>query len=89
MTGLHAALCRGLKAQPNEMSRSEKLTVLMGRFLHENNHDMAYCKAQNLGLELGRLYDEALETVDLLVMPTCPTKAKPFPSRDLSVRGVY
>ena len=87
VTSLREALTQGLKAHPNEMSATLKRGALMGKFLHDSNHGVLYSKAQNLVLELSRAYDEVLKKVDVLIMPTCPTKARLFPPQSLSLKG--
>lgn len=39
-----------------------------------------YAIARNLALELAAAYDGALETVDVLVLPTLPITATPIPA---------
>jgi hypothetical protein len=50
--------------------------------MRESYHGRYYAKAQNLGRKLTAAYDAALESVDLLVMPTLPMKATPLPPAD-------
>jgi amidase len=42
-----------------------------------------YAMARNLALELAAAYDRALETVDVLVLPTLPITATPIPAPDV------
>ena len=87
VTSLREALTQGLKAHPNEMSATLKCAALVGKFSHDSYHGALYSKAQNLVLELSRAYDEVLKKVDVLIMPTCPTKARLFPPQSLSLKG--
>ena len=43
---------------------------------------MFYAKSQNIRPSVRKKYDEALESCDLLVMPTTPQKAQPFPDKE-------
>ena len=88
VTGLHSALSRGLKAHPNELNPTCKFVALLGKFLHDSNYDVSYSKARNLVLELERFYDDAFKDVDVLLMPTCPVKARPLPPKGLSLKGM-
>lgn len=64
------ALVRRLEA--DSFAPFLKTWLLAGRYLHESYFSTVYAKAQNLRLALRRQIDEALATVDLLVMPTTP-----------------
>jgi amidase len=48
--------------------------------MRDSYHGRYYAKAQNLGRKLASAYDGALDSVDLLVMPTLPMKATPLPA---------
>jgi len=50
--------------------------------MQERYHGRYYAKAQNLARTLTAAYDDALRTVDLLVMPTTPMKATRIPQID-------
>ncbi len=83
-TSLLEAFARGWQAQPNDLSETTKLVLLLGQYLQDNYHGRWYAKAQNLARALRHAYDRALEDVDLLLMPTLPMKATPLPARDAS-----
>jgi len=51
------------------------LYLCAGRILRRRGGGSAYARAQNQRPALRRAYDEALEEVDLLAMPTTPTVA--------------
>ncbi len=68
------------RARASDYSVTVKLTVLLGHYLSENYNHHYYAKAQNLGRRLRARYAEALERVDVLVMPTTAMKAQPFPT---------
>ena len=73
---------RGRKENADDLSETVKLTMLMGQYMRESYHGRYYAKAQNLARKLRAAYDEALETVDLLLMPTLPLKATKIPEPD-------
>ena len=53
----------------------------MGEHLRRVSHGHYYAKAQNLSRKLRAAFDAALESVDLLLMPTSPITAPPLPPR--------
>lgn len=76
---LQEAFSRGLKTRPNDLPIPIKKDILLGRFLLSEYHGTFYSKSQNLGRELCRAYDKVLEDYDVLLMPTIPKTAQPFP----------
>jgi amidase len=68
----------------NDLSETVKLVVLLGQYMQDNYHGRYYAKAQNLARLLREAYDEALRSVDLLVMPTTPMKATLIPAPNAS-----
>ena len=87
VTSLQEALIRGLKTRANDTSANVKFAALQRKYMHDTYHGVLYSKAQNLVLELSRAYDEVLKKVDVLIMPTCPTKAKLLPRDGISIKG--
>ncbi|MGH7268335.1 MAG: amidase family protein, partial [Candidatus Rokuibacteriota bacterium] len=75
---------RSRRARANDLSETVKLVVLLGQYMQDNYHGRYYAKAQNLGRVLRAAYDEALKSVDLLLMPTLPLKATLLPPPDAS-----
>ncbi|MCC5860050.1 MAG: amidase [Ectothiorhodospiraceae bacterium] len=71
---------RARRARAQDFSQTVKATVLAGHYMITRYHRRYYAKAQNLGRRLRREYDAALQSVDLLVMPTTPMKAMPKPA---------
>ena len=63
----------------NEFPDILKMAVLMARFLIEDYGMHYYARAHNVVRQLRGAYDHALAGVDLLVMPTSPTKAHALP----------
>lgn len=62
-----------------------KFAILLGEYMQDRYHGRYYAKAQNLARTLTRVYDDALQTVDLLVMPTTPMKAPVLPPGDATL----
>jgi amidase len=73
---------RGRLAQADDLSETVKLVILIGQHMQDQYHGRYYAKAQNLARVLTQAYDEALQSVDLLVMPTLPLKATRIPPAD-------
>ena len=86
-TTLQEARARGLKARPNDLPTTCKLTFMNGRYLLSEYNGTFYSKAQNLGRELSKAYDQAFEDYDVLLMPTIPKKAPTFPPANPSLEG--
>ena len=79
---------RSRRARANDLSETVKLVILLGQYMQDNYQGRYYAKAQNLARTLRAAYDEALNGVDLLLMPTLPLKATVLPPPDAS-REVY
>jgi amidase len=75
---------RSRRVRANDLSETVKLVILLGQYMQDNYQGRYYAKAQNLARILGAAYDEALKSVDLLLMPTLPLKATPLPAPDAS-----
>lgn len=71
-TGLSRFLGAALRAYGGELSASVKSHLLFGTYLRERYNGVAYAGATHLRGVQRAAYDRALETVDLLVMPTTP-----------------
>ena len=81
-TSLLDAYARGRISRADDLSDTVKLVVLLGQYMQDRYHGRYYAKAQNLARILTKAYDDALQAVDLLVMPTLPMKASKIPSAD-------
>jgi amidase len=81
-TSLLDAYARGRITRADDLSDTVKLVMLLGQYMQERYHGRYYAKAQNLARILTKAYDDALQAVDLLVMPTLPMKATKIPSAD-------
>ncbi len=87
-TSLLDAYGRGRLTRADDLSETVKLTMLMGEYMRGSYHGRYYAKAQNLARKLRAAYDEALESVDLLLMPTLPLKATKIPAPDAPIEEV-
>jgi amidase len=70
------------RARANELSRTLKISMLIGEYFVRHYRGHFYAKAQNLGRSLRQAYDDALNRYDLLLMPTLPMKATPIPDQN-------
>jgi amidase len=70
------------RARANELSRTLKISMLIGEYFVRQYRGHFYAKAQNLGRLLRQTYDETLNRYDLLLMPTLPMKATPLPDQN-------
>jgi amidase len=59
--------------------------MFVGQYGLERYNGRFYAKAQNIARFARAGYDKALETYDLLVMPTVPITAQPHPEPDCSI----
>lgn len=72
---LTTALGEARRMRGGTLARTVKLMLLLGTYLNHNHHGRLYAKAQNLRRGVQASYDQVLQQVDLLVMPTTPMKA--------------
>jgi amidase len=70
----------GWRARADELSPSLKVSMFVGEWFLRQHRGHYYAKAQNLSRGLRLAYDEALQGVDLLLMPTLPMVAQPIPA---------
>jgi amidase len=78
------AYARGFRERAQLLSEPVKLQILLGETLQRRYDGRYYARAQNLALALRQAYDEALASVDVLLLPTTPMKATPLPAPDTS-----
>jgi amidase len=83
-TGMVKAYAEGLRKRRELLPAMVKLQALVGQWLHDNYAGLYYAYSQNLGRQLAQVYDDALATVDVLVLPTLPAKALPLPAPEIS-----
>ena len=67
------------RARANELSRTLKLSMIVGEYFITEYRGHFYAKAQNLARLLRAAYDDALSRYDMLLLPTIPMKATPIP----------
>jgi amidase len=67
---------------PDRWSPTVTLVAMAGRWSTEQLHSRHYAMAQNLAIEVREHYDQALNHVDLLVLPTVPMVAREIPAPD-------
>jgi len=65
-----------------ELPQHILLMMLTGEIVNLKRGHSLYGKAVNLARELRGKYDQALQQVDMLLMPTTPMKATPLPPAD-------
>jgi amidase len=76
------AFARGWRSRPDDLSQTCKLVLLLGEYLNRNYHGRYHAKGQNLKPAVKAAYDRALESVDILAMPTIPFPATRLPGED-------
>jgi amidase len=79
---------RARRARANDFPLTVKSVVLLGQYLSDRYNGHYYARAQNLSRVLRAAYDEALNGVDVLLMPTTPMKAMRIPKDD-DVAGYF
>ncbi|KEA63045.1 Amidase [Marinobacterium lacunae] len=67
------------------LSPSLKICMLIGQYGLQRYNGRYYAKAQNLARKARAGYQRALESYDLLVMPTVPITAPPLPEQGCSI----
>lgn len=75
----------GWREQADALSASLKLCMFVGQYGLERYNGRFYAKAQNIARFARAGYDKALDTYDLLVMPTVPIIAQPHPKPGCSI----
>ncbi|CAH2406135.1 amidase family protein [Mesorhizobium escarrei] len=73
-----AAFGRAKHSHSHEIPLNFKLILLAGTYAHERTNGRLYAKAQGARPPIVAQYQRAFRDVDLLVMPTCPTKSHPY-----------
>jgi len=72
------AFGRAKRSHSHEIPLNFKLILLAGNYAHDRTNGRLYAKAQGARPAIVAQYKEAFRHVDLLVMPTCPTKSHPY-----------
>ena len=70
------------RQRPNDLPVTMQNFLILCEFLRRERGFQVYAKAVNLIRQLRAAYDDALTSVDLLLMPTTPMKSQPFPPAD-------
>lgn len=78
------AYARGFRDRPHLLSETIKFQILMGEAMLRRYDGRYYARAQNLALLLRQAYDDALASVDALLLPTTPMKATLLPDAKTS-----
>lgn len=86
-TTLAEALGRGMKAHPNDLPPQVVLVMLTGEYLRKAYYGRYYNKGQNLRRQIVAGYDKALESYDILAMPTTPIRATKRIAEDLPIEA--
>lgn len=69
------AFGRARRARSQDLPPFLKMLIPTGKYLRRNYHSRYYALAQNLRLVLTQHVNQAFEDVDVLAMPTTPTRA--------------
>ena len=77
-TGAVEYLSRALDRRSSDLPATVIHAILVSEYLRRNYSGAPYAKAKNLVMELRAAYDDVLDDVDALVMPTVPTKPPPY-----------
>ena len=73
------------RERPNDLPVTVQHAMLVSEFVRRERGYQVYAKAVNLIRRLRAAYDQALMSLDLLLMPTTPMKAQPLPPANASV----
>jgi amidase len=76
---------RARREKARETAPAVKLFSLVGQYVFSVAGPAYYSKAQNLARALTAAYEGAFEAVDILVLPTTPTTARPLPPPGASI----
>ncbi|MBO0662519.1 amidase [Jiella sp. MQZ9-1] len=72
----------------DELSKTLKLSMLVGQWGLSHYRGRYYAKAQNLARRMKAAYDDAFAQYDLLLMPTLPVVATKLPEKDAPLSEV-
>jgi amidase len=78
----------GWHKRADDLPDTLKITMILGEYFNKQYGGHYYAKGQNLGRQLTKAYDQALNDFDLLLMPTLPITAKPIPKPDASTEEI-
>jgi amidase len=77
------------RACPDAFPDAVKLAIFMGVHMQRQYHGHYYAKGQNLRRLIRGAYDQALQSCDLLLLPTTPMRSQPIPDRDQSLEEYF
>ena len=83
-TGLLESFGQGIRAHANDLSVTNKLSMLLGQYVREQYRGRYYALARNLCFSLTAAYDQAFSEVDVIAMPTLPMRPTKIPAADAS-----
>src|SRR5260370_28514223 len=75
---------RAGRGKADWLSETTKLFLMLGPYINNAFGPRYYGKAVNISRRLTAAYDKALESYDLLLLPTTPMKATPLPAPNAS-----
>ena len=84
-TSMMNATFRGLRSNPETLSITNKIFILLAEVVKAKYGNSYYGKGQNLARTLTAAYDAALDKYDVLLMPTLPNMATNIPPAGASV----
>jgi amidase len=70
------------RERANELPVTMQNSLILAEFVRRERGCQFYAKAANAIRRLRAAYDQALNSVDLLLLPTTPMKPQPLPSAD-------
>jgi len=71
----------GLEFNDENYSPNAQFIAVFGEYIIKKYHSVFYAKAQNIRPAVRKQYGDVLKEYDLMVMPTTPQKAQPFPDK--------
>lgn len=77
------AASRGLHSHTADLSLTNKLFLLLGEHLRATSHGTVAACGRQMGFALTEAYEKALQSVDVLVMPTTPMRAQKIPNESI------
>lgn len=83
-TDFASAFAKARRTRAEDFPPTLKLTLILGEYLSDEYQSHYYAKSQNLRRNLTAAYDRALESHDVIAMPTVPHTAHPI-EEDVSV----
>ncbi|MCQ0988690.1 amidase [Jiella marina] len=75
-------------SRADELSKTLKISMLVGQWGLSHYRGRYYAKAQNLSRKMKAAYDETFSRYDLLVMPTLPMVASKLPGKDAPLEEI-